>query len=49
MIDCKNKFMQILEFYFKRNPVDEIRIIDFIEDQNVEDESQIDWQLWEDF
>ncbi len=41
--------MQILEFYFKRNPVEEIRIIDFIEDQNVEDESQIDWQLWEDF
>ena len=43
MIDCKNKFMQILEAYFKRNRFDELRIIDFIEDQQVEEESQIDW------
>ena len=45
-IDCKNKFMQVLEIVFKRDQADLKEIVQFLIDQGVKEEKEVDWRKW---
>ena len=44
--DCKNKFMQVLEIVFKRDQADLKEIVQFLIDQAVKEEKEVDWRKW---
>ena len=47
LIDCKNKFLQILEAALKAKKVEnEIKIVEFVENQKVSYEESVQWELW---
>lgn len=45
-IDCKNKFMQILEIVFKRDRADLKEVVQFMIDQGAREEKEVDWRNW---
>lgn len=47
LIDCKNKFMQLLEIVFREHKAKQESIITFIEQQAVSEEGEIDWLQWQ--
>ena len=46
MIDCKNKFTQLLEMVIKTHRFDDLRVVDFLEGEAVSGETEVDWLKW---
>lgn len=48
IFDCRNKFIQILQVLFRsNNDLDEI-LLAFLEEQNVSEETKVNWKKWRD-
>ena len=46
IFDCRNKFVQILQILFKNSEDLDSVMLDFLEKQNVTEESKVNWKKW---